>query len=171
MAGEFVLQGKSSRVVPIYRAEGIQLEIDGEPVDAVLEELGDGEFLLEIDGDVTPLRLATDGDATFIHDGHGSFRIDAVNSLERASEEAAGVRGADQITAPMPGVVVEVIAGASTRVAQGDTVLTIESMKLETAMTAPRDGVVAAVLFEAGASFEKGSVLVTLEPLEEASSS
>ncbi len=170
MAGEFVLQGRTSRVVPVYRTEGIGLEIDGERVDAVLEELGDGEFLLEVDGEVTPLRLVTDGDATFIHDGHGSFRIDAVNSLERASEEAAGVRGADQITAPMPGVVVAVVASASTRVARGDTVLTIESMKLETAMTAPRDGVVGAVLFEAGASFDKGAVLATLEPLLEGSS-
>lgn len=171
MPAEFVLRGESHHVVPVYRRDGVRLSIDGEVVDAALEDLGGGEFLLELDGELTSLRIATWGDAIFVHEAGESFRIDAVNSLERAAEEAAGSRGADQILAPMPGVVVGVVAPAGTSVKRGDPVLTIESMKLETSMTAPRDGVIAAVLFEAGAGFGKGAVLATLVPADDGASS
>lgn len=52
-------------------------------------------------------------------------------------------------------------------VAEGQPLLVIESMKLETTITAPRDGIVAEVPFATGASFGGKEVLLRLEPREE----
>ena len=53
----------------------------------------------------------------------------------------------------MPGVVVSVNAKPGDHVKEGQPLLVIESMKLETSLTAPRDGVVAEMPFAAGDSF------------------
>ena len=57
--------------------------------------------------------------------------------------------------------VIAVAAEPGAQVQAGDTLMVIESMKLETAIKAPRDGVVATVTFAAGQSFERDAVLVT----------
>jgi biotin carboxyl carrier protein len=49
-------------------------------------------------------------------------------------------------------------------VSKGQTLLVMESMKMETTLVAPRDGVVATVRFEKGQTFERDAVLLTLEP-------
>ena len=47
---------------------------------------------------------------------------------------------------------------------RGDTLLVIESMKLETAIKAPRDGMVETVHVADGRTFERSAPLVTLAP-------
>ena len=66
--------------------------------------------------------------------------------------------------APMPGVVVALNVAPGQKIARGETLLVIESMKLETAIKAGRDGIVAAVHFEKGCTFNRGAALVSLQP-------
>lgn len=68
----------------------------------------------------------------------------------------------DTIAAPMPGTVIAVNARAGDAIARGETLLVIESMKLETAVKAPRDGVVEAVHVAVGQSFDRSAALATL---------
>jgi len=76
-----------------------------------------------------------------------------------------GAGAADDIVeAPMPGTVIALHTQEGATVARGDTLLVIESMKLETAVKAPRDGVVAAVHVSVGLSFDRAAPLVTLVP-------
>jgi biotin carboxyl carrier protein len=64
----------------------------------------------------------------------------------------------------MPGVVIAVHAAEGQTVARGDTLVVIESMKLETAIKAPRDGVIATVHVAVGKTFDRAAPLVTLAP-------
>ena len=52
-------------------------------------------------------------------------------------------------------------------VEEGQPLLVIESMKLETTLTAPRDGVVAEMPFAEGDSFGLKDILAQLAPEEE----
>ena len=54
-------------------------------------------------------------------------------------------------------------AAAGRTVLKGDTLLVLESMKLEHALAAPRDGVVKSVLVEAGQQAVTSQVLVAFE--------
>jgi 3-methylcrotonyl-CoA carboxylase alpha subunit len=72
----------------------------------------------------------------------------------------------DVIQAPMPGVVVAVHVAQGAAIARGDTLMVIESMKLETAVKAPRDGVVGAVHVAVGQSFDRSAPLATLAAAE-----
>jgi len=86
----------------------------------------------------------------------------AINSLEKVVEEARGVSSSDSLIAPMPGVVIRVEKNAGDPVKRGETILVIESMKLQTAVTSFRDGFVSSILVKEGGGFEKGSVLAVL---------
>ena len=75
------------------------------------------------------------------------------------SAEAAG-----DIRAPMPGAVLEVLVAEGDRVERNQTVLVMESMKMELLIAAPRDGVVRRVSVQAGQQVERGMRLLELAP-------
>jgi pyruvate carboxylase len=74
----------------------------------------------------------------------------------------ADPRDAKQVAAPMPGKVSTVAVKGGDRVKAGDRLLSIEAMKMETAITAPADGTVHDVPVAAGALVEAGDLLVAM---------
>ena len=63
----------------------------------------------------------------------------------------------------MPGVVATVAVTAGQSVAEGDLLLTIEAMKMETGIHAERDAVIKAVHVAPGAQIDAKDLLVELE--------
>jgi biotin carboxyl carrier protein len=64
--------------------------------------------------------------------------------------------------APMPATVVKVLVEPGAEVAEGDTVLVLEAMKMELPIRAPRAGVVRTVRCEPGQLVQPGIALVDL---------
>jgi pyruvate carboxylase len=67
-----------------------------------------------------------------------------------------------QVGAPMPGVVTTVTMAPGARVTRGQVLLTLEAMKMETAVRADRDGEVAEVLVRPGQSVDAKDLLVLM---------
>jgi len=65
--------------------------------------------------------------------------------------------------APMPATVVKVLVGPGQSVAEGETVLVLEAMKMELPIRAPRAGLIAAVHCAQGDLVQPGVALVDLE--------
>lgn len=74
---------------------------------------------------------------------------------------AAAPAGGANVTAPMPGTVLNVVAPAGTAVKAGDVILILEAMKMENDIVAPCDGTVASVAAK-GTSVNTDDVLATL---------
>jgi len=72
------------------------------------------------------------------------------------------VSGEVAIRAPMPGLIVRVPVQEGDVIAKGDTVIILESMKMENELKAPREGKVHRVNVKAGDSVEQNKVLVTI---------
>ncbi len=66
------------------------------------------------------------------------------------------------IRAPMPGLIVRVPVVEGQPVSKGETVIILESMKMENELKAPRDGVVHRVNVAAGESVEQNKVLLSI---------
>jgi pyruvate carboxylase len=79
---------------------------------------------------------------------------------ERRKAEASNEA---HVGAPMPGVVSALAVVAGQKVAAGDVLLSIEAMKMETALHAERDGTLAEVLVKAGDQIDAKDLLVVFE--------
>jgi len=82
--------------------------------------------------------------------------------LASAFMALSDVSGEVAIRAPMPGLIVRVPVQEGDVVAKGDTVVILESMKMENELKAPRDGKVHRINVKAGDSVEQNKVLVTI---------
>ncbi len=125
-----------------------------------------GGYVLRARGRVQDVRLAVGPDATFVHMNGRTYAVGRVDPAERLAGRDSGTAD-DRIVAPMPGVVVSVKAKPGDHVKEGQLLLVIESMKLETSLIAPRDGVVAEMPFATGDSFGLKATLALLAPQEE----
>ena len=68
-----------------------------------------------------------------------------------------------EVHAPMPGLIVEVAAVLGGEVAQGQTVIILESMKMQNELKSPIDGLVRAIHVEAGQAVDKSDLLVEIK--------
>ncbi|MGF1620232.1 MAG: pyruvate carboxylase [Rhodomicrobiaceae bacterium] len=68
----------------------------------------------------------------------------------------------DHVAAPMPGVIASIAVEEGKRVRPGDLLLTIEAMKMETAIRAERGGVVKRLLAKPGAQVDAKDLLIEI---------
>ena len=88
----------------------------------------------------------------------------AAPAAPKAAAPAAGA-GSVKITASVPGKVVKLVASAGQAVKAGDSVVILESMKMEIPVVAPQDGTLASIDVAEGASVENGDTLATMNSL------
>ncbi|MFZ1680005.1 MAG: pyruvate carboxylase [Rhizobiaceae bacterium] len=81
----------------------------------------------------------------------------AASGRTRAKAEPGNLA---HLGAPMPGVVSAIAVSAGQKIAQGDVLLSIEAMKMETVLHAERDGTVTEVLVRAGDQIDAKDLLV-----------
>jgi pyruvate carboxylase len=87
-------------------------------------------------------------------------RLVKSSTAERPKAEAGND---NHFGAPMPGVVATVAVQAGQQVHEGDLLLTIEAMKMETGIHAEQDGVVKAVHVQPGTQIDAKDLLIELE--------
>jgi biotin carboxyl carrier protein len=83
------------------------------------------------------------------------------------ADSAAG--GEASLEAPMPGTVVQLRVEPGATVTAGETLVVMESMKMEISIQSPRDGVIETVLVAVGDQVDRGATLIELaeeEPVE-----
>ena len=102
------------------------------------------------------LELWLDGDV---------FIFERVERRGRSDRETS-VGGSD-ILALMPGTVKQILVAPGDSVERGQTVIIMESMKMELTIAAHRDGVVKRIPVEQGGQVEKGMRLLELEEQSE----
>ena len=132
------------------------------------------EIVAEIDpGKILEIRMQAvsdvneDGEVKVFFELNGQPRtVRVMNRLveaKKVSRPKAEDGNANHIGAPMPGVVATVAAKAGVEVKEGDLLLTIEAMKMETGIHAERDAVVKAVHVSAGGQIDAKDLLVEFE--------
>jgi pyruvate carboxylase len=129
------------------------------------------EILVELEkGKTMVIRMQAIGDA----DEEGLIRVffelngqprvikvpDRANAGSVVAKRKAEDGNPNHVAAPMPGVVSTLAVKAGQTVKAGDVLLSIEAMKMETAIHADRDGPIAEVLVHAGSQIDAKDLLV-----------
>jgi len=74
----------------------------------------------------------------------------------------AAAQGAGVITAPIPGLIVDLKVKAGDKVLAGETVAVMEAMKMENNLACPVDGTVAEVRVQKGSEVATGDVIMVI---------
>jgi oxaloacetate decarboxylase (Na+ extruding) subunit alpha len=117
-----------------------------------------GIYTVEVDGKQYVVKVSAGGDIKQVSE------LSSIRSGDSsaASAGATGGEGYD-IIAPLSGSVYKIVATEGSEVAEGDVLLVLEAMKMETEIRSNRAGIVSAVHVAEGESVSAGDALVTLE--------
>jgi len=128
------------------------------PVQA--QPLRDSGWLLTIGGRRMTVYGAAEGNRRYLHLNGQSYTLTVPDArAKRRSSASAG----NDLTAQMPGQVVDVLVAEGETVSAGQTLMLLEAMKMQIRVTAPRDGVVRRLLVAKGALVERGQRLLEIE--------
>ncbi|MCZ4352328.1 pyruvate carboxylase [Roseovarius aestuarii] len=135
------------------------------PGDEITAEIDPGKTLeirLQAVADTT-----ADGEVKVFFELNGQPRVIRVPNRLVASQTAASPKAEagnpNHIGAPMPGVVATVSTSVGQAIKEGDLLLTIEAMKMETGIHAERDAVVKAIHISPGGQIDAKDLLIELE--------
>lgn len=131
-----------------------------------------GVYLARHNGEEIPVHVISDGvnkisisvrgysyEANILRSEHRSL-FDIINSSPAAKSRTV------RIASPMPGMLKTIVTKDGAEVRKGDTLFTLEAMKMENAITSPIHGTVRNISVEEGQACEKGIPLCILEPLQ-----
>ena len=136
-----------------------KFKIDGKDYEAKVAEQDNGVLAVTLNGNTYAVEvpaLAHHAAKPVVH--HAAAPAAASHAAPAAAPAAAG-----SIVAPLPGTIKQVLVSDGQKVKQGDTVITMEAMKMENAITAEADGTILKVRTRVGASVNQGDVLVDFQ--------
>ncbi|ECI8064508.1 biotin/lipoyl-binding protein, partial [Salmonella enterica subsp. enterica serovar Bareilly] len=134
---------------PLPQAEAAQ------PVEKAEKPAASGIYTVEVEGKAFVVKVSDGGDISQL--------TTAVPAASSAPVQAAAPAGAGTpVTAPLAGNIWKVIATEGQSVAEGDVLLILEAMKMETEIRAAQAGTVRGIAVKSGDAVSVGDTLMTL---------
>lgn len=140
--------------------------VNGEPRSVDFHSLGSSLYSVIMDNQSYEL-VIEDQDGAYQVQMRGNLFAGQV--LDERAQLLASRRGGltpdsgeISMKAPMPGLIVAINVTEGQEVKAGQTVVILESMKMQNELKCPRDGVVQRISVEAGQSVEQNKLMVTI---------
>ncbi len=137
----------------------VRASVNDVPLEALVHEARPDRVDLEIDGIRREYRIHQVGAEVYVDASDGSSALSEVPRFGDPEKVAP----AGSLLAPMPGLVLRVLAEVGAVVTAGQPLLVLEAMKMEQTVSAPAHGVVAELRAKAGEQVSTGQVLAVLE--------
>ena len=155
-----------------FAADGEKLTVDIRPDKAGLTaSVGEARFAISaLEVGETTARATIDGhrvSAAFVA-GEDAIQLtlprkDLALTLHRPAGAAGGAGGGGQVTAPMHGVLLEVLVTEGEAIAAGQKLAILEAMKMQHEILATIDGRVTSITGAAGAQMAAGDLIIEIE--------
>ncbi|MGO8894124.1 MAG: acetyl/propionyl/methylcrotonyl-CoA carboxylase subunit alpha [Streptosporangiaceae bacterium] len=138
--------------------DNVQASVNNLPMHALVHAASPDRVDLEIGGTRREYRIHQVGAEVYVDASDGSS---ALSEVPRFGDPEK-VTPTGSLLAPMPGLVLRVLAEVGAVVTAGQPLLVLEAMKMEQTVSAPASGVVAELRAKAGEQVSTGQVLAVL---------
>ncbi len=141
-----------------------KVQIDGDERDVDFLNLGGSLFSVITENKSLEAVIDDDEGRIAVMMGGRLFETQVLDERAILMMQRRGVQesGSGEVHAPMPGLIVEVTVQPDQHVEIGDTLIILESMKMQNELKSPIDGVVRSVQVAAGQAVEKNMLLVEI---------
>ena len=140
------------------------LIVDGQTYSVKIQELAGGDLEIEVDGNLHRVSMA---EATGQEAPSAAQKAAPIPPPLPSQPSTPASRptaaGTGQVTAPMPGDIVQISVKIGDPVSIGQEVCVLEAMKMKNVLRASTPGVVKSIEVSSGQSVKYGDVLVRLE--------
>ena len=138
-------------------------KINGAEYKCAVEEL-DGKTNVTVNGKVYEVETAAKAEAKPVAKPAAAPAPKPAAAAPKAEAKpaAAPAAGGVQVKSPLPGSVIKVLVSEGQAVKKGDTLLTLESMKMENAIMAEQDGTVKQIAVTPGQNVMQDDLLIVL---------
>ena len=116
-----------------------------------------GEYTVKVNGKNYAVKLESDNKATV---NGKAYDIDVKAGIEAKSSTSSGE--GEEIKAGLPGNVLRIEVSEGQEVAEGDVLLVVEAMKMETEVKSPKAGTVNSILVAQGDKVVTGQAMVVI---------
>jgi 3-methylcrotonyl-CoA carboxylase alpha subunit len=142
--------------------------VGGIQYEARFTVISSNQIHLEAGGPGMNVYLADDPSGKLVNVGGTTWLVQDADALAQAGPRRRGLKDIPQeITPPMPSVVVRVMVAEGDRVEKGAGVVVVSAMKMETTLQAPFAGTVLKVNAAEGDKVMPGQILVDIEKEKE----
>ena len=139
--------------------DSVQASVNDLSMQAIVHTASPDRIDLEIDGTRREYRIHQVGAEVYVDASDGSSALTEVPRFGDPEKVAP----AGSLLAPMPGLVLRVLAEVGAVVTAGQPLLVLEAMKMEQTVSAPASGVVAELRAKAGEQVSTGQVLAVVD--------
>ena len=118
-----------------------------------------GVYTVTVSGQSYVVEVADGGDISQIQPTGATA---AAPAAPAATAQPAPASAGEPVPSPLAGNIFKVLVAPGQQVAEGDTVMILEAMKMETEISAPKSGVIGSINVKEGDSVQVGQSLLTL---------
>jgi len=168
MNHSFVILGRQFSTDVKVSGERLQVDVGKGPIDVDARRISAQCLSLIVKGRSYTAYVVANERKRYIHiDGH-HFCVEEAEDEVGTGYVREGSTTADRsVTAPMPGTIVAIQVKEGDEVEKNQSLVIVESMKMENALRSPLHGRIAKIHFKSGDLVDAGVPIVELLPVEE----
>ena len=138
-----------------------EVEIEGKKISVEFQKIDENFYSILLGGMSIGIGILKRGKRVDVFVDGDLYEFESISDRER--EKAKGViSGVQEIKSPMPSRVVKILKKSDEEVKEGEGVIVIEAMKMESELKSPIEGKVKEVKVKEGDAIESGTVLLVI---------
>ena len=138
-----------------------QIILDEKSSNADLVKVDSNLYSLVVNGSTFNIAIFKEGKTIQVYYKGDLFTFEIPSQRERGSFENSS--GIDKINAPMPGRIIKILKNIGDSVSEGDGIVVIEAMKMESELKTNMPGKITEIKVKEGDTVELGTHLITVE--------
>ena len=161
--GEHVLKVEASRLEVRPHDELFEVEVDGKKKVVSISWISPAHLSILLEGKSYNVEVERFGKKYQVTTRGEIYEFAVTDEREVVTTEKLQAGGRLVVTAPMPGLVVEIMCSDGEQVEAGQGILVLEAMKMQNEITAPASGIITGIPVKSGASVNLGDNLFIIE--------
>lgn len=156
----FKFKGQIYRI-NLEEGKQTEVEIEGKRIPVEFQKIDERFYSIIVDSKSIGVGILKKGKKVEVFIDGDIYEFESISEWERHTGREI-ISGTQEIKSPMPSRVVKILKKGDEEVREGEGVIVIEAMKMESELKSPIEGKVKEVRVKEGEAVESGTVLVVI---------